>query len=345
MRMKRSIAPDTARTGLRTAWLGCLCLFACGASAHPRTPEPEGPRHIVIAFYNTENLFDTIPASPDDPYAPGGSRRWDSQRYRQKISNIARALDSLKADIVGLAEIENESVLRDLVAALRTSYNYAFRPGNDPRGMNVALLYRGSLFHPLRTFQLRGPGLSRPVLAVRGRLAEDTLTLMVAHMPSLLNRSAWRKAAARTLRNRLDEVMAEDPSGKIILMGDLNMGPGSGLARKSLGIAPWPDPPPGNHQPDNVRPPLFTPFFSLERRGEGSYVYRDHRYLYDYMLLNDAWTRNRGWTFRGRCGIFSPGFLWHETGPKRGYPKRTFDREGYTGGFSDHLPVWLILEK
>ncbi len=315
-----------------------------------RTDAP-GAQRLVLAFYNTENFFDTLP-SPDskhDPYTPQGTYRWNDARYRQKISHIARVLDTLKADIVGLAEIENETVLRDLVSQLHTSYNYLIRPGSDPRGIQVALLYRGSQFFPLHSFQIRGPGLTRPILGVRGRLQGDTITLLVAHLPSLLNRNSWRRAAAQTLQNHLQALLHRDPHAKIILMGDWNMTPRSALARKRLGVKPWPE----TSSPESTaearhasRPEtLLTPFTTLETRGEGSYVYRDRRYIYDYFLFNTNWTDPCGWRFRGACGVFAPDFLLHSTGPRQGYPYRTFERGNYLGGFSDHLPVWLILEK
>ena len=354
---------------LRRLVILLLCLigsFPAPATAQPDTeapihaPKPASQR-IVLAFYNTENFFDTLPspARSHDLYTPTGPYRWNSERYHQKVRHIAQVLDSLKADLVGLAEIENETVLRDLVARMNTSYNYLIRPGNDPRGINVALLYRGSQFFPLRTFHISGPGLSRPILGVQGCLQDDTLTLLIAHLPSLMNRSSWRQAAAQTLRHQLQQLTARYPRSKIILMGDLNMTPSSALARKTLGIQPWPetlpDPDTATNSETTTDPPsspsssasdaLFTPFIALERHGEGSYIYRDRRYVYDYFLFNRAWFNPQGWRFQGDYGLFTPDFLFYPTGPRRGYPRRTFDRGRYIGGFSDHFPVWVILEK
>ncbi len=316
------------------------------------SPSSSDPQHMVLAFYNTENFFDTLPSPhlPNDPYTPSGTYRWNTERYFRKVQHIARVLDSLKADLVGLAEVENETVLRDLVSQLHTSYNYLIQPGRDPRGINVALLYRGSQFFPLHTFQIKGPGLTRPVLGVQGRLQDDTLTLLIAHLPSLLNQASWRKAATQTLQQRLQRLIAQNPRTKIILMGDLNMVPSSALAHKLLGVRPWPAPSlqyENDHSTRSIHEPepLFTPFTTLERSGEGSYLYRDRRYVYDYFLLNRTWFEHRGWQFRDDYGIFAPNFLFHPDGPKRGYPQRTFDRGRYIGGFSDHFPVWIVLEK
>ena len=105
---------------------------------------------IKIAFYNVENLFDTIrnPLTYDAEFTPRGVRRWNTERYRHKISHIAQVLDELQADIIGLAEIENEEVLQDLLLTMDQDYNYLHRHTADSRGIDVALLYRGSSFIP-----------------------------------------------------------------------------------------------------------------------------------------------------------------------------------------------------
>ncbi len=332
-------------------------IFLCvtGLFSGPQLGAHTAQRSLVLAFYNTENFFDTLPASRggDEEYTPLGARRWTSERYTQKIARIARVLDSLRADVVGLAEVESEAVLRDLVSALRVDYNYIFRPTASGRGIHVALLYRGSLFSPLQVRTISSASLTRPVLSVKGRLGEDTVTLLVGHLPSLLNKTKRRQEAAQSLRSALDDMLEHNPRERIILMGDFNMSPASTLARESLGLAPWPGK--TGETPEAARrtqaPPFYTPFAALARRGYGSYAYRDRWYLYDYMALSPAWLPETAealdtrWQFKGRCGIFAPDFLLQDEGPGRGYPRRTFERGAYTDGYSDHLPVYLILEK
>lgn len=319
-------------------------------AAEPRAGEYG--RTLKLAFYNVENLFDTVPnaAGTDAEFTPSGGRRWNSERYFHKLRQLARVLDTLRADLVGLAEVENEVALRDLLLALRhTDYNYVFRPSRDERGISVALLYRGSQFFPLATWQIGGPGLSRPVLAVRGRAGGDTLTVMVAHLPSRANTERRRESAARSLREGIDRALERNPGEKIVLMGDFNATPRSALARNSLRLESWPAeaPPPAPKGAGGEHPPLYTPFAALERHGLGSYVYRGRRYLYDYMALSPAFlgeTGGGGWRFGGRCGVAAPGFLLQSEGPAAGYPRRSFDRGVHTAGYSDHLPVCLMLE-
>lgn len=78
----------------------------------------------TIAFYNVENLFDTIndPKILDDDRTPTGSDRWTSEKYNSHVNNIAKVISEIgfdvtknTPDIVGVSEIENKTVLMDLI--------------------------------------------------------------------------------------------------------------------------------------------------------------------------------------------------------------------------------------
>ena len=109
----------------------CLrTLFAClllTVTAYPIVAQ-QAPE-VTIGFYNVENLYDTIPSpfGNDRDYTPQGRLHWDSTRYTAKLHNLARVLDALSLDVAGLAEVESEQAVRDLVITLRTDYNYFAR--------------------------------------------------------------------------------------------------------------------------------------------------------------------------------------------------------------------------
>ncbi|MDE7190818.1 MAG: endonuclease/exonuclease/phosphatase family protein, partial [Muribaculaceae bacterium] len=46
-----------------------------------------------VAFYNLENLFDTINNNGkyDLEFSPEGSHRWDGAKYRSKLKNLSYA--------------------------------------------------------------------------------------------------------------------------------------------------------------------------------------------------------------------------------------------------------------
>ena len=112
-----------------------------------------------IAFYNLENLFDTIPNNPegrDAEYTPAGSKQWDGRKYRNKIDNLSYAISQFTTKttpygpaIIGVSEIENRSVLDDLVAApaIRDwKLQVVHHDSPDARGVDVGLLYNPRYF-------------------------------------------------------------------------------------------------------------------------------------------------------------------------------------------------------
>ena len=54
----------------------------------------------AVAFYNLENLFDTInqPNTNDEEFTPSGSYRWGGLKYRNKLNNLAYAISNFATD-------------------------------------------------------------------------------------------------------------------------------------------------------------------------------------------------------------------------------------------------------
>lgn len=119
----------------------CACAFC---------REAPGKNRIRMAFYNTENMFDTLASKTydDAEFTPSGKNAWDGRKYRTKIKNTARVLADMNADIIGLAEIENDGVLADLVGSLPAGYWYVHMETADNRGIDPALLYKKRSFQP-----------------------------------------------------------------------------------------------------------------------------------------------------------------------------------------------------
>lgn len=298
------------------------------------------PGRIKVAFYNVENLFDTIrnPSVDDADYTPEGMYRWDTEKYSSKISNIARVIDDLAADVIGLAEVENENVLRDLLLALDTDYNYTYLPTFDSRGIGQALLYRGSRFFPKRTSQIKGSGLTRQPLVVEGTLDGMEFTFVVCHMPSKLSKVKTRKEASKSLAVFLDGHGRRNPEATVVLMGDMNAQPAETITK---------------HVTDAGK--LHNPFEELSRKGYGTYSYRDKRYLYDQIMISghalySVRTQkeepdNSSPGLAITAGIFVRDYMMPSDGTRGGYPDRSFRSGRYTAGYSDHLPVYLLVEK
>ncbi len=114
---------------------------------------PGQERHIA-AFYNLENLFDTAddPHKNDNDFLPGSHKDWSADRYLEKLENITRSIASINPDqlpaIIGVSEIENKTVLTDLVyqPAFRQEYDFIHYDSPDKRGIDVALIYNRDTF-------------------------------------------------------------------------------------------------------------------------------------------------------------------------------------------------------
>ena len=291
-----------------------------------------------IAFWNVENLYDTIPSPfhDDGEWTPRGANRWDTERYRTKLENLARVIDELGADIVGLAEVENEAVVRDLVTRLKTDYNYIHRTSGDSRGIDLALLYKGDRFFPddgPRGVRLIPSGTGREFLHVRGELLGQTVDLVVCHLASNLNSAAWRRRNMQALRGALEGILQRDPAACVVTMGDMNATPTDKLVAKTLGpvSSPW----------DFV----YSPHVEAMNERQGSYNYRGRWYLYDWMTLSPA--ISRGTTLKiADAGIYARDYMTEPptaSGTRR--PRRTFYGGDYSGGYSDHFPVYVVIVK
>lgn len=287
---------------------------------------------VSVAFWNVENLYDTIPSLfyDDSKYLRGGSLRWAEKRYELKLQSLASVIDRMDADVLALCEVESEEAVRDLVMTLGTDYCYIHRTTNDYRGMDIVMMYKGDRFIPERVRQI-GIGTSRQALYVRGELCGERVDIVAVHMPSNLNDRQRRESAARNLFAWTDSLQRNDAGARVIILGDMNANPGDKVLRKAI--------------PVHIGVPSFVnPLEGQWREGRGTYVYRGRWLMYDNIFLGQT-------LFGGNlryvgAGIYIKEDMLDSSTPKRiGYPARTFSGEKYIGGASDHLPVFVILRK
>lgn len=296
-----------------------------------------------IAFYNVENLFDTIPGSGagDEEYTPQSRLQWSSARYDAKLQAIARVIDSLGQPLLmGLAEIENRQVLEDLCAKIRTaSYGIVHHDSPDGRGIDVALLYRKDSFTPVTSQQLPVTvdvdGVATPsrdilYTAMLSLKTGDTLHVYVNHWPSrrggVAASAPRRRAAADILTAHLGGLLARSPESACLLMGDFNDEPSDPSIREGL---------------LNFRPGLLVnKADSLHAAGRGSYNYRGTWNMLDQVLVSRSLTDGRGLD-AGKFDVYQPDFLSYKHERFGRMPNRTYGGPNYYGGTSDHYPVFL----
>ncbi len=333
--------------------LGMLCLtFSSGRA---------GAQEVFrMMYYNVENLFDCRHDSlkDDREFLPDGKRRWTPSRYWRKLDALSKTVaavgETRLPDVVGLCEVENDSVLCDLTrrSSLRTlGYRYVMTSSPDERGIDVALLYQPGSFRLLESRQAEVPSRAegfrptRNVLYAKGAvLSGDTLHLIVCHLPSRLGSTrvsrSHRLLAARTVRRIVDSLYVAVAAPRIVIMGDFNAGLDDGLFREVLPVAGVEGVRPGApalfHEPG--RPALSFP------EARGTYRYRGLWETIDHILVSPPLMDARAafHTADGMRFVAAFPFLCE---PDKTYggirPFRTYQGPLYKGGYSDHFPVVL----
>lgn len=310
-----------------------------------------------IAFYNVENLFDTInsPGINDVEYTPEAAKQWNTERYFNKIDRLAEVISKIGVEltgsspaIVGLCEVENAEVLKDLVADYQISdYNYQIVhiPGPDRRGVDCALIYRPEFFTVQRAVSYRlkteiPDFITRDQLVVTGLFQGEEMTFIVLHYPSRRGgekASRPRRAEAADLtRHIVDSILNQNADAKIIVMGDLNDDPTDPSVLKHLN---------STGKKANVKEKvLFNPMFDLHKQGIGSLAYRDQWNLFDQILLSASFLHESKDSYRFyKAFIFNKPFLGQQEGRFKNYPFRTYVGDTFIGGYSDHFPAYIFL--
>lgn len=302
---------------------------------------------IRFMSYNVENLFDCVDDSltNDNDFLPEATRHWTFSRYWDKLHAIGRTIAAVgedrAPDFVALCEVENDSVMHDLTcrSPLRTAkYKHIITSSNDPRGINVALMYKPTTFRPFSHHSLRlSPKQipegqhARDILLVSGELhTGDTLDLFVCHLPSRINgkqSARLRHSIVEQLCTAIDSIQHERALPRIIVMGDFNDTPHS----RAL-----------CHLTQQQRLINITDTLNGSYRYKGKWEQIDHVYLSPILLHCTDTTvlhlaPHGAWNFTSEY-LTEPEPIY---GGRR--PHRTYNGMRYKGGTSDHLPVCFDL--
>ena len=315
-----------------------------------------GIQAVGVAFYNLENLFDTIPNNPlgrDLEYTPDGKNQWNSRKYYNKLHNMAFAISNLTTKatpngpaLIGVAEVENRTVLQDLVAQpeiAQWNLQICHHDSPDRRGIDVGLLYNPRYFkvenvtnHTLTSISYA----TRDQMCVVGSLMGQRVGIIVNHWPSRLGgqeqSSPNREAAAALCREIADSLWRVDPNMGIIIMGDLNDDPQDKSCAKVLEA---------KRSRDGIDAHgFYNPFWKMLDDGIGTLAYKSAWNLFDQIIIsgNLANGDEQMWHFQ-RSIVHNHEFLRDTEGTRQGYPLRTFASGSYLNGYSDHFPTEIIL--
>jgi predicted extracellular nuclease len=317
---------------------------------------------VVISFYNLENLFDTLdnPAINDEEFLPNGPRNYNGTIYFDKLDKLATVISQIGTEVnpdgpavLGVAEVENDTVLKDLVhhkLIAKRNYKIVHYDSKDFRGIDVGLLYNPKYFTVEASDKLyvQLPGGSkdayytRDILWVKGKLDGETVHIYVNHWPSRSGgekRSApGRNAAAQVCKNHIDSIAKIEPNAKIVIMGDLNDDPINKSVAGVLGAKPKAE--------EVTKGGLFNPWTELYKKGNGTLAYQDAWGLFDQIIISYPWlNKDQTGLFFYQQHIFFKEYLVENKGRYKGYPMRTWDGNTYRGGYSDHFPTYLVMLK
>ena len=257
-----------------------------------------------VAFYNMENLFDTIhdEGKNDYEYLPNGTNQWNTMKYKAKLKNMSEILSLLSTDklpmgpaIIGVSEIENYRVLEDILkqpALADRGYRYVHYEGEDQRGVDCAFFYNPKLFELTNSKLVPYVYINdtvhktRGFLIASGNIADEKMHFIVNHWPSRAAASPARERAGEQVRAIKDSLLREDSAAKIVIMGDMNDDPmdnsmltlGAKKYRKEVGKGDF-----------------FNPWWeTLEDKGVGTLLYRGKWNLFDQIVLSSALLKKKG---------------------------------------------------
>ena len=335
----------------------CMALFAVATLWAQEKP-------YKVVFYNLENLFDIYddPETHDEEFTPEGAKQWNEIKYQKKLSNMERVLFDIAAInrdypvVIGVSEIENRTVLEDLISQPKlkgANYRICHFDSPDARGVDVAFLYRADVFklQGSDNIKLNVPELpnfrTRDLVVMWGTVEGEPFYFLVSHWPSRLGGKEAsqfkRDACAKQIREIKDSLLKENPATKVIVMGDFNDDATDASLVKVMGAK--------GKVKDLQKGDFFNPYFQMLRAGYGTLAYQDAWNLFDNICVTENLVNAedgklrivKGDKFYGN--IFTRPYMLQQEGQYKGYPLRTFVSNNFQNGFSDHFPVYIYIGK
>lgn len=306
---------------------------------------------IQILFYNVENLFDVSddPLTEDDEYTPQGLRGWNQFRYNKKLNRISQSIISFAdykfPEIIGLCEIENKKVVVDLInetVLKQAPYKIVHKDSPDSRGIDVGLIYDSTMITPLFSeflpVRFMDGEFSRDILYLKVKIESDSMHLFVNHWPSRYtgarNSDDRRMEAAHVLFQKCDSIIRNGLNSKIIIMGDFNDEPND----KSISVITENN---FGQNEDRVMHNLMAEISNVK----GTIKYNGVWSVFDQFIVSKSLLNNNGLNITDNAIIASNRFLFQDDVKNLGnMPFRTYNGFRYIGGYSDHLPVKLIVK-
>ena len=297
-----------------------------------------------------------------EDFTPKSNKNYTYNIYQQKLKNIAQVISEIgfkytktAPAVVGLVEVENRQVVEALTqqdALKKYDYGVVHYNSFDARGIDVALIYQKKRFTVTNSYKkelvlFREDGkreYTRDLLVVSGILDGEKVAFFVNHWPSRRGGEAVsmpkRNAAAALLKQEMDALREKNPNIKLIAMGDFNDDPISPSFKNHLKAV-------GDEKELNEEYPYFNPMYKMYKKGVASLAYRDAPNLFDQIIYSKNLVSGSSAEEYAvyRTEVYAPAYLINKQGNYKGYPFRSWDGDKFTGGYSDHFPVFTILQK
>jgi endonuclease/exonuclease/phosphatase family metal-dependent hydrolase len=361
---------------LLSFWGGCT-ITETGSGSSDR----ETPGTLTIATWNVQALFDGDESGIEyDDYLQAAG--WSAEKYQARLNSLSKAIGRMAEqapDILGLEEIENVRVLEDMVSGPLADYGYQYLcfAANPGAALGIGLVSRFPLAETrVHSITAYGKTIPRPILEVQLQVQNQPLALLVCHWKAKQGETeknaateSLRRASARIILRRLQELRQEHPAIPVLIMGDLNENHNEWYRGGETTLtALLPDDPKaaertglrieaetfdgserkipedflilsGNKPPKSeyFPPPalaLYSPWGN--ELHDGSYFYKGAWETIDHFLLTESLFDRVGWDFDTAVVIRQEPFINAQERPYAYNPR--------TGtGLSDHLPLMLTL--
>lgn len=219
-----------------------LLALACAPAAPEVAGDGTAPALIRVVSWNVHDLFDDAdriapPGALDPVLAPA--------EVEEKLARVAAVLVRLDADLVLLQEVETEALAAALAA--RTGHSEArLVEGNDPRGIDVAVLSRFPLAayvsHRAERDAAGRPLFPRDCVEAHATLpGRRRLALVGSHLSSALSDDGTRRAEQAARMREIADALASG-GAPVLAGGDLNDAADAPALAPLLGDGAWGDP-------------------------------------------------------------------------------------------------------
>lgn len=331
-----------------------LILGSISCSEVKQTTHTSPPKvmEFSVMSYNVENFFDTInDPQNDDDFTPQGKLMWNTKKYVEKSQHIAQVISTYAAEkdfpiFIGLIEVEHQRCLETLCkeSPLKNKYTPLLLEGEDERGIDVGCLFDASRFQKVEAItygvSLPDNDKTRHILEVNGMIEGSPFSFFINHWPSRsggTEKSApLRMLASETLQKAISARKKIQPDCHIICMGDFNDHPTdpSVVALE-------------NKISNCTMSNLMTPSIAPTR---GSHFYKGEWAFLDQFIVSkelESLTQpcSMQWCITQAGLPLQYDFLMYTNKQNEKSPSRTYVGDSYKGGYSDHLPIVMQIQK